>query len=403
MSKSPGDRISDWEADELSETQKSDAANDAYASLLLYQRSITPVALDDIDNSLNAMEIDDVDNNYHRVLLDVYHFMKRYPVPKLHPLYALFVNMLRDAIFIVSSDDLGAIKQVLMSRGLSEEQIKRLPSSYFVSKGRVRRRIPESDTLSKRVNSVVLFFKQLDPTFITPAVLKCHESCMTHLLNGCLSDHPDVQLYFEHEVGNAMLFKKLKCARGSSQLEGFHAHVANATSGKIMSPQLFDLLLLEMVHRWNTDRAVDSNLECNLHSYDIRTLTSINLLYLKQPQLFTQAPLDSFKSTLFCDGWEAEKFGCPRILNSRSYLELLSDGAEPAEIPLLALDDESDLQTDVELPDEILALGIQVFQAVEDAEPNIPSGIVQQLVTTEEMEAKIMHAPSLLISRLKWK
>ena len=68
---------------------------------------------------------------------------------------------------------------------------------------------------------------------------------MTHLLNGCLSDHPDVQLYFEHEVGNAMLFKKLKCARGSSQLEGFHAHVANATSGKIMSPQMFDLLLLE--------------------------------------------------------------------------------------------------------------------------------------------------------------
>ena len=55
MSKSPGDRISDWEADELSETQKSYAANDAYASLLLYQRSITPVALDDIDNSLNAI------------------------------------------------------------------------------------------------------------------------------------------------------------------------------------------------------------------------------------------------------------------------------------------------------------------------------------------------------------
>ena len=109
--------------------------------------------------------------------------------------------------------------------------------------------------------------------------------------------------------------------------------------------------------------------------------------------MFTQAPLDSFKSTLFCDGWEAEKFGCSRILNSRSYLELHYDGAEPAELPLLALDDESDLQIDVELPDEILALGIQVFQAVEDAEPDIPSGIVQQLVTTEEMEAKIMHAP----------
>ena len=45
MSKSPGDRISDWEADELSESQKSYAANNAYASLLLYQRSITPVAL----------------------------------------------------------------------------------------------------------------------------------------------------------------------------------------------------------------------------------------------------------------------------------------------------------------------------------------------------------------------
>ena len=109
--------------------------------------------------------------------------------------------------------------------------------------------------------------------------------------------------------------------------------------------------------------------------------------------MFIQAPLDSFKSTLFCDGWEAEKFGCSRILNSRSYLELLSDGAEPAELSLLALDDESDLQIDVELPDEILALSIQVFQAVEDAEPDIPSGIVQQLVTTEEMEAKIMHAP----------
>ena len=83
---------------------------------------------------------------------------------------------------------------------------------------------------------------------------------------------------------------------------------------------MFDLLLLEIVHRWNTDRAVDSNLECDLRSYDIRTLTSINLLYLKQPQLLTQ--LNSFKSTLFCDGWEAEKFGCS---NNRSYLGLIEE------------------------------------------------------------------------------
>ena len=79
---------------------------------------------------------------YQRVLLDAFHFMDRYPIPKLHPLYASFVAFLRDAIFINSESDLMKVRQYLIDRGMSADDVERAKSSY-ISKARIGRIIPQ--------------------------------------------------------------------------------------------------------------------------------------------------------------------------------------------------------------------------------------------------------------------
>lgn len=61
------------------------------------------------------------DNGVKKVLLDVWHFMERYPVSKRHYMYSLFAGSLRDAIFICSEEDLMAVKSVLTGRNVSAE------------------------------------------------------------------------------------------------------------------------------------------------------------------------------------------------------------------------------------------------------------------------------------------
>lgn len=179
--------------------------------------------------------------------------MERYSVSKLHPLYGLFISSLKNAIFECCPEDLLYIEQVLKQRGLSEKQIASIPSSYFSSK--IRRRIPEKETVSKRVNDVIMMFRKIDPVFINDKVMKEHQNNMKHLLKGCLSDYPGIELYSEHVNFNCE-FIKLKSARGSSALEGFHFFVADATAGKMIAPLLFDTMLEDMVYRWNVDRCI---------------------------------------------------------------------------------------------------------------------------------------------------
>ncbi len=92
-----------------------------------------------------------------RVKLDPFHFMSRLKMPKKHPLFKSFMSALRRAIFIESAEDLKAVKDALVSRGMSKKDAGNLNNRYLVSNQYVRRIIP-----SVRLNlSLILFLFQL--------------------------------------------------------------------------------------------------------------------------------------------------------------------------------------------------------------------------------------------------
>ena len=73
-----------------------------------------------------------------------------------------------------------------------------------------------------RVDFVIRKFREIDPTFITNKVLDAHKLNMVHLEKGCLSDHPEINLYIRIKEGDDNTFQELKSAWGSSQLENWH-------------------------------------------------------------------------------------------------------------------------------------------------------------------------------------
>ena len=69
------------------------------------------------------------------VLLDVLHLMQRYEKgcsTTKDPLFGLFMRKLKEAIFIKNSDDMAMLERwLLMTRGMSKEDVTRMSSSYI--------------------------------------------------------------------------------------------------------------------------------------------------------------------------------------------------------------------------------------------------------------------------------
>jgi len=283
-----------------------------------------------------------------RVLLDPFHFFKRYPVSKSHPLYTWFCSMMRDAAFIADETDMQRVKSILQRR-LSQEEIDNLPRSYFTSK--MKRHIPRPDVLFQRFDQLIQTFRSVDRSFITDAVLKAHENCMKHVNEGCLSDHPAVSLYFAIDEGSDTKLPKFKCARGSSQLEGFHYYVANSTSGKTTSPFLFDMLLLELVTRWNIDREIKCKLRPDFYCYDLGLLEEIHSLWKDHDDIFHSSPLQGYEPVKVVEDNLLERFGCSRFLDKDVVAELRGETAHqtpPVTLVSSSLDaDDDDDEEDV--------------------------------------------------------
>lgn len=174
---------------------------------------------------------------------------------------------------------------------------------------------------------MVKTFHAVDPSFITDSMLKSvHHHCLKHLEKGCLSDHPEVNLYLELKQGSDDTFKKLKSARGSSQQEGFHFYVRQCTPAKTVSPILYDLFLADMTHRWNVDRATEVNQMPQFKCYDLALLSSIHTLWAENQELFTLNPVNGcFTIPKKSEKEPLEKFGCSRIINSLLLQDVLGD------------------------------------------------------------------------------
>ena len=205
-----------------------------------------------------------------RVLLDVFHLMNRYPVPKKHFLFGNFMTDLREAFFISSEED---------------RTSPPMPYSTQRNGGYVRRLIPEPSILVARVDLVIEKYRSQED-FITAEVLSAHRNCRKHIMKGCVSDCPNVELYFVKPNGPAAQHTKYKCARGTSQLEALHRHLADCIRAHTMKPDLYNSLLHVIIFRWNVDRQIDLNLLKDVGTYDWMKVQHINSLIQANQALF---------------------------------------------------------------------------------------------------------------------
>jgi hypothetical protein len=73
--------------------------------------------------------------------------------------------------------------------------------------------IEQVKIVATRVQVVEDTFGEISQEFIHGGILNTHKSCSDHLEKGCLSDHPDVNLYTMVQQGSAKQLKRLRCSR----------------------------------------------------------------------------------------------------------------------------------------------------------------------------------------------
>lgn len=126
---------------------------------------------------------------------------------------------------------------------------------------RIRRRVPPIAELLQRFQRLKekwvdnppepVGVGQKSKPFWSKAGLAAMCSMESHIKNGCLSDPPGLQLYYEigPDSDGLMMYR---CVRGTNDVEGHHSHLASRFA-KVnhMSLQLSDSLLAELRHRHN--------------------------------------------------------------------------------------------------------------------------------------------------------
>jgi hypothetical protein len=75
-----------------------------------------------------------------------------------------------------------------------------------------------------------------------------------HIQKGCLSDHPDIPLYYFPPGFEDIL--EFLCGRGTSPLEAYHSHANTIVSATNSSPELTEHAVREWNFRWNILMAI---------------------------------------------------------------------------------------------------------------------------------------------------
>ncbi|KAI3630374.1 hypothetical protein MIR68_011809 [Amoeboaphelidium protococcarum] len=313
MEKDRSTRVESWDNLPLTQAQIRYAADDAFASLQLYEAAPS-FSLEAQSQILS----DVVDGSYHRVLLDPFHFMDRYPVAKSHRLYNFFLVCLSDAILVSNPDDVAKVKEHLGKKSVPEHQQQWVFRRY-ISQGRIRRFIPDAQTVSSRVDAVVRFFQQMSSDFINDKVMKSHLNCMEHLRSGCLSDHPLVPLYTDVKSTSAEL-QKYRSARGSSAQEGYHRHLAKSIAATSLSPLTYEILMMDVTARWNFRSSQFLKDSKQFYTSDLTQLMFISNLKVSQQSPFSANYIHSSYWSFFVP-LKPEKFGTLRVMNLPSLSE----------------------------------------------------------------------------------
>lgn len=160
-----------------------------------------------------------------RIKLDILHAIQRISdtISQSHALKGVFCQSLRDAIFVILPEDRFVWetreRRRLEKKGWATEAINfRLSRDHHQMLGSIRRVVPKPDILLKAIDDrVAVFADRQDngaPLF-SEATWTALKNLKRHVIKGCISDHPDVLLYFRCDSRG-----KIQCARGTSSLEG---------------------------------------------------------------------------------------------------------------------------------------------------------------------------------------
>jgi len=147
------------------------------------------------------------------IKLDGFHVMKRYEdgltCPR-DPLSGVFIRNIANALYIMHPTHLEELKTWLrLERGMLNEDIERLPRSYFAR--RVPNWIPAPITLARRLSLVVetfeplvtasgkSLFREKSEDSNRRSMLDTHSDVLRHALGGCISDPPNFPMFYTKE------------------------------------------------------------------------------------------------------------------------------------------------------------------------------------------------------------
>ena len=195
--------------------------------------------------------------NIH-IRLDSMHAIKRLTqttTSTQHPLHGSFCAELSKSIF---SADATILQRLRKAWSQQHGVKKKLPKS--VERKIVPRCVRESAAIVASVEQVLSTFAQLPNTaggLLTEATKEAWQNLKTHVLNGCLQDPPAMNMYVrDHEITiGGEKFHALRSLRGTSHVEGLHAHqkqwlgiFAHHTT------EVGEALLKDGACRWNRDK-----------------------------------------------------------------------------------------------------------------------------------------------------
>ena len=227
-------------------------------------------AADDDDDTVDAKEDDPNEVPQQSILLDAWHFMDRLSL-KQTPLRSAFFKALREAIFIPDKNDLAKVKAVMAARGDSDVFEYYLDTWPTYMQARVRRVIPSPNVFLPRLLQLNEVFSDL--LGFDHNLNKEFRNMVKHVRSGCLSDPPDLQMYYRTGT-DADKLPIYRCSRGTSSVESIHQKLSSFFPF-LASPELADALLAEKRHRINSRAAVRNLGVYNCHHCD-QYLTDIH-------------------------------------------------------------------------------------------------------------------------------
>jgi hypothetical protein len=220
----------------------------------------------------------------HRIIKDVFHLMDMMYLPVHHGAKAAFYRDLRDAILVPDATYMTEVLAVLRRKGISENGIKNMlmfNHEYFIA--RVPRFIPPPSVLVPAVRQVfntygsVLDAKTGQPLFNEDAWAKS-QAVLQHCAEGCISDIPGVQLYFEikKDSDGLMLFR---CGRGTNSTENIHQKIVAIFGSFHTGLEYADAVLAEHRHLANCRAAIKNRLGVRFFGhYDLWIVEHIQVL-----------------------------------------------------------------------------------------------------------------------------